>query len=118
MRTALAILVVVLAALLWLNPGMDDFQQYMELRSEELLLAETGDTALGRALSSLGGSLAGSYVDRLTERSNYFVFSTYTVDLNGEDEPGGEWEFVGIGGRFIETDAPQALKERRAEQDQ
>jgi hypothetical protein len=117
MRTALAILIVALAALLWLNPSMSEFREFMELRSEELLLAETGDTALGRALSSLGSSLAGSYVDRITERSNYFLFSTYTVDLNGPDEPDGEWEFVGIGGRFLEVDAPQALEDRRAAQE-
>ena len=114
MRTALAILIVAVIALLWLNPGMPEFQDYMELRSEELLLNETGDTALGRALSSLGGSLAGSYVDRITERTNYFLFSTYTVDLDGPDETGQEWEFLGIGGTFVETDAPEAVEERRA----
>lgn len=115
MRTALVVLILAVLALLWLNPSMDDFQTFVELKSEELLLGETGDNALGRALSSLGGSLAGSYVDRITERTNYFVFSTYTIDLDGAEAQGEEWEFIGIGGRFLQLDAPESVEERQAE---
>lgn len=111
MRTALVALLIVLIVLLIFNPNMDDFRIFAETQSERLLLDEAGDTALGRALSSLGGSLAGSYVDRITERNNYLFFSTYTIDLGeGEDD---EWQFLGIAGMFFETDTPDSIEERR-----
>ncbi|MEX1055135.1 MAG: DUF4359 domain-containing protein, partial [Rhodothermales bacterium] len=58
-----------------------------------------------------GANLAGEYVDRITERKNYFVFSTYTIDLDGPDEEGDEWEFVGVADQFIETARPESMEE-------
>ncbi len=112
--TVLPVLVII--ALLWLNPGMDKFRTFVGERSEELLLNETGDSAIGRALSTLGGSLAGSYVDRVTEHKNYFLFSTYRIDLDGEGTEEEEWAFLGIMGLFIEMDAPATVEARRAEE--
>ncbi len=110
MRTALAVAVLAALALVLLNPSMDDFKVFVESRSEQLLLNETGDSAFGRALSSIGSSLAGTFVDRVTTRNTYGLFSTYTVDLDGPDEAGEEWRFVGIGGRFLEIDRPESME--------
>ena len=114
-KTVIALVLLVIA-LLWLNPGMDEFREFVGERSEELLLNEAGDTAIGRALSTLGGSLAGSYVDRITEHNNYFLFSTYRIDLDGGAADEEEWAFLGVLGFFIETDAPATVEARRKEE--
>ncbi|MDX1548142.1 MAG: hypothetical protein R3247_14185 [Rhodothermales bacterium] len=111
MRTGLVALLIVVLALAWFNPGMDAFSLFIGEQSERLVLRETGDTALGRALAGLGGGLAGAYVDRLTERANYGVFSTYTLDFDAGRE-GDEWRFVGIAGQFIETERPDFLEQQ------
>lgn len=112
MRTALVALLIILIVLLWFNPDMNDFKTFAQIHSERILLHETGDTALGRALAGAGGALTGAYVDRITERRNYLVFSTYTLDLDGADEEGNEWRFLGIGGGFFEMQQPKALRDR------
>jgi hypothetical protein len=113
MRTSLILVVVILIALAWFNPGMADFKRFVETESERLLLQEVGDGALGRVLSDVGSSLAGSYIDRVTERDNYVFFSRYTIDLDGADAEGEEWRFLGIAGRFIEMEQPASVGERR-----
>jgi hypothetical protein len=75
-----------------------------------MIRREAGDSALGRALSGAGANLAGDYVDRITDRKNYFVFSTYTIDLDGPDEVGNEWEFLGIADQFIQTEQPESME--------
>ena len=110
MRKLFAILVVVVIALAWFNPDMDAFKEYSKEHSERLLLHETGDTDLGRALSSVGGALAGAFINRITERHNYLILSTYTIDLNGDDDTTNEWHFLGIAGQFIEMQQPEALQ--------
>lgn len=114
MRTALVALVIVVIALVWFNPDMEDFKGFVALQSERILLNEAGESELGRVLSGVAGSLAGSYVDRITERNNYFVFSTYTIDFDGAEAEGEEWAFVGIAGQFFEMDQPETIREREA----
>lgn len=113
MRTAIVVVLLALIALFFFNPGMDAFKTFIETRSEVVLREQTGEGALGRALSALGSSLAGSYVDRVTERADYLFFSTYTIDLDGPDEEGEEWRFLGMAGQFLELDRPEALEENR-----
>lgn len=88
------------------NPGMDDFKSFVEQRSEYLLRQETGDTALGRALSGAGSELAGAFVDRVSERENYLVCSIYTIDADRDDAP--DWRFLGLGGRFFQLKDPNS----------
>ena len=106
----LLILVAVLLAIF--NPDMNEFKTFVRDRAELLLQRETGESALGRALSGAGAGLVGEYVDRVTERTNYFVFSTYTIDLDGPDEDGEEWKFLGIAGQFLELKRPAFVEER------
>ena len=111
MRTLL--LLIVLAVLLAIfNPDMAEFKTFVRDRAELLLQRETGESALGRALSGAGASFVGEYVDRVTERTNYFVFSTYTIDLDGPDEEGEEWKFLGIATQFIELNRPDFVEEQ------
>lgn len=100
---------IAIGVLIWLNPDMAAFESYVEDRSEEILLRETGDTGFGRFLSEIGGALAGTFVEGITEHNDYFLFSTYTLDFDGEEDEGEEWRFLGIGGQFIELERPEAI---------
>ena len=111
MRTPILLAVIALVVLFLFNPEMDDFKMFAEAQSERLLLEQTGESALGRALSGLGASLLGSNIDRFTERRNYGVFSLYTIDLDGDDEQEEEWRFIGIAGQFLELERPASLEE-------
>lgn len=111
MKTGLVAAVIAVVALAMFNPGMDDFATFVETQTEDIIIAETGDTVLGRALSGAGSKLAGDYVDRITERENYFLFSTYTIDLDGTESDDEEWKFLGIAGRFVEMERPESMHE-------
>lgn len=112
MRTTIIVVLIALATLFYLNPGMDEFKSYVESRSEEILLQEVGDNTFGQILSDVGSSLAGRFVDRVTERNNFFVFSLYTIDLEQDNEECDNWIFLGIAGRFIELQKPESLDEK------
>lgn len=110
MRTGIVAAVLAVIALAFFNPGMDDFRTFVKAQAEGMIQNEAGDTALGRALSGAGANLASQYVDRITERHNYFVFSTYTVDLDGDDADAEEWKFLGLAGQFVELDRPASME--------
>lgn len=111
-RTLLPVLALVFVVLAVTNPNSEDFSDFVERRARHVVLEETGDTALGRVLSGAGGGLAAVLSERVTTRRNYVVFSTYTIDLDGEDEEGEEWTFVGIVGRFVEVEQPASFRDR------
>ena len=110
MRTGLVVAILAVIVLAFFNPGMDEFRTFVRAQAEGMIQQEAGDSAIGRALSGAGGSLASQYVDRITERRNYIVFSTYTVDLDGAESDDEDWKFVGIAGRFVELDRPDAME--------
>jgi hypothetical protein len=99
--------ILTVVALAFYNPTMDDFKIFVATQSERILDIEMGDSQLGRALSGFAARLAGQNIDRITDRRNYVVFSTYSINLGGTN---GEWRFVGIGGQFVETRRPGALQ--------
>ena len=111
MRTFIILLALVLVGLLLTNPDMEDFKVYAESRSEELLSDKLGDSALGRAASRFGSSLAGDLVPQITERKNYGLFSMYEIGGRGESDTNGaadgdSWRFVGIAGSFFQIEGP------------
>lgn len=110
MRLFLLIILVLAGAAVWTNPGPDDFSTYVESRTRDKLMEQAGDTDLGRALSSLGSSLAGSFSQKVTERKNYLVFSVYTLDLDGPDASEGDWKFLGAAGSFYELNRPESVQ--------
>lgn len=111
MRTGIVVALLAVIALALFNPGMDDFRLFIEANAEQIILRETGDTAFGRILSGAGGSIAAEVVNRITERQNYFLFSTYTIDLDGPESDDEDWRFLGIAGRFVELDRPESFDE-------
>lgn len=106
MRTGWIAGILIVIALAIFNPGMDAFKAFAAERAEALILEETGDSVLGRALSGAGASLTGEYVDRITQRRNYLLFSTYTVDPDNRASDDENWIFLGIAGQFVEVERP------------
>ena len=106
---SLLLLVLVAVLLAVFNPGMEDFQEFIRDRSEEVISGQMGDGGLSSILSGIGGSLAAQNVRRITRYENYYVFSTYTLDLDGPGREGNEWKFLGIATQFIELHRPESL---------
>jgi hypothetical protein len=101
--------IVVLAVM---NPQPDDFQQFVEEQLEARLQTEVrkragGDSAMGGLIAGTGASITSRYVDRATNRDNYVVASTYTVDLDGANASELEWKFLGVAGRFVPLETPK-----------
>lgn len=110
-RLLLILVAVALVALAVTNPHMDDFEtfasDYLEKELQDEIQKRTGSSALSRLLAGAGARLAGPHLDRVVTRGNYFVASTYTVDLDGEQADKMEWRFLGIGGRFVPLETPR-----------
>ena len=109
MRTPIILTVVAVALLILMNPDMGDFRVFVEEQSDHIVRRETGEGVLGELAGALAGQLSGRYVDRVTQRESYLVFSTYTVEFDGDPDDGDAWRFLGIGGQFIELERPEGL---------
>ncbi len=108
MRTLLLLLLVAVLLAVF-NPGREDFQAFVRDQAGEMIRGQVGGGGLGDALSGLGGSLAASNLNRVTRRDNYYVFSLYTIDLDGPAGEANEWRFLGIATQFIELHRPETL---------
>jgi hypothetical protein len=108
----LLILAAILFGLYVSNPDMGQFEGYVEARSEAFMQRTVGDGVLGGALSDLGASLLGSQVGRFTDRSDYFLFSLYDIDLDGKEQHEQQWRFLGLAGQFIPLQQPAALNQQ------
>jgi hypothetical protein len=104
---------VVLGTLALFNPGQDDFVAHVQERARDVV-SENARAAAGGLLSGVAGALAGEVAGAIAggsvERNNYFLFSSYALDLNGRQNEGGEWRFLGIGGQFFELERPEMLE--------
>lgn len=109
MKKAVWTLVVVLLGG-WLfvsNPTREDFEVFIQERVQKRLSEETRDRSIGRLLTDLGSDIVGSLAARVSERSNYGLFSIYTVDVGADGDPDEAWKFLGIGGFFVELSSPE-----------
>lgn len=106
MRAFAILLSILLVVLIATNPGPERFERFVEQRVAEAVAAEVPEAGpLGR----LGGQLAGRLVRQNVERDNYVLFSVYTLRLPaaGIEQ---DWRFLGVGGFFVETQRPEALR--------
>jgi hypothetical protein len=92
----------VLIALAVLNPEMRDFREHVEGTIGDRLSEETDSSALRR----LGAGAVALLAEQISVRNNYFLFSTYTIDLDGPDREDNDWHFLGVGGFFIQLREP------------
>ena len=108
MNKVLTLIVVagVAAFLFVTNPEREEFQVFIQERVEERLSEETRDRSLGRLLTDLGSDIVGTLAARVSERSNYLLWSVYTVDVGADGDPDEMWRFLGIAGTFIELSSP------------
>ena len=95
------ILATTLALLVYTNPTMDDYADYIRDRT----LRESGaESETGQQLAFALGGLAGHVLTNATERQNYVLFSTYTTDIGVR-----RTEYLGILGYFFKrAEAPAA----------
>jgi len=101
---------VILAVVLFLfNPDQGEFNEFIENQTTEHFQRNAGDSKLSEALSELGGSLSALLAKQVTERKNYFLFSTYTIALDGDDSHDNAWRYLGIAGQFFKLQEPEDL---------
>lgn len=115
MRTFLIFLFVAVVTLIFYNPEMDDFQEYLETTSEkeqvdqqtsiinEMFTQDTVKPSFSKPISH-------------SERNNFFVFSTFKISVSDEDQllPPEEARYIGIAKMFFElgpsSEDSQAIK--------
>jgi hypothetical protein len=104
---------IVLGTLALFNPSPDDFTAFVQDRARDVV-SEHGRAAGGEFFGGVAGALAGEVAGAIAggsvERDNYLLASTYSLDLNGIEEEGGEWRFLAIGGQFFEVERPAELE--------
>lgn len=108
----LLLLLVFAGMLYYLNPTMRDFEVFLEEEADTILTEEIGGGDLGRAIAGLGSNLLGSITDDITERQDFLVCSLYTIDLDRSADNDDQWQFLGIGGQFIQLKAPDQDRRR------
>ncbi len=102
-------LLVLVVALFVFNPDEEDFSSFVQERSGRFFSTRTSDTEVGRILSDLGANVTRALAEHVTSRDNYFLFSIFTVDLDGEEAEEEEWKFLGIASRFVTLSEPEGL---------
>lgn len=111
----LGLLLIIAAIVLGvLNPSMDDFERFVADHSERLIQEEAGHSEMGDWAAGVGAGLVERYLNRVAERENYVLFSTYTIDLDGPEQDEEHWRFLGIADQFVELERPASFKERES----
>jgi len=110
MRFFLYLLVIGLGLYMF-NPDEEDFAQHVETRSGEYLSTQAGDSRLGQVLADLGADVTKALAAHVTDRQNFYLFSIYTIDLDGEEADEEEWKFLAIATKFITLKKPEGIDE-------
>jgi hypothetical protein len=104
-------LIVLFAALFIFNPGEEEFADHVEKRSGEYLSTRAGEGRLGEILADLGADVTKALANHVTRRENYYLFSIYTIDLDGPEESAEEWRILGVLGKFVTLSEPEGFEE-------
>lgn len=88
------------------NPSATDFEIFLSSQlNQRFPQSQEEDNFLSNLLQGAVKNIAADYLKQSTERSNYFLFSTYTVNLSGIQSFVGSLppsaKFLGIFGNFI-----------------
>jgi len=106
MRIGLVLLLTVAGVLYLYNPKPRAFEEYVRNRAAEHLQQELGSSAVGRAFADAGADLAAVLARKAARRDNYYLWSIYTVDPDGDDGEKDYWRFLGIGSQFFLIERP------------
>lgn len=103
MKKFLIVLVLLGAVFFFTNPKLEDFEGFVQKELTKKL-DENGEaeTAIGEMLEKSVANAAARLAKNLTERKDYFICSTYTLDLGNET-----YSYLGLGTIFIPLQAEQ-----------
>lgn len=112
MKFIVPLLVLVVAAgfLARTNPDRDEFRDFVRERVEQRLSADLGTERIGRIVTAFGTDVAGAIAARAAVRTDYILYSVYSVDLGADGRSEDEWRFVGVAGEFFELSRPEILQ--------
>ena len=111
------IFIAILVALFYYNPTEAQFRQFIKDRVETEIDKEAtkqgaGDNPLLDLVRGFASSQLAKLAERNVTRDNYFVASTYTLDLPPE-VANKDWKFLGIAGQFIPLERPEFLEKSK-----
>ncbi len=95
------LLAIVLGLLYLSNPDMEDFKVFIGEEAKQLVREQAGAPGLGNILSDEAAQMAESYADRVTAHEDYYLFSTYKINIAPRNVSQRTWHFLGIGGNFV-----------------
>ncbi len=107
MRIGLVLLLTVAGVLYLYNPKPQAFQEYVQNQVAEHLQQELGSSVIGRSFAGTEAELAAVLARKAARRDNYYFWSIYTVDPDGDDGEQDYWRFLGIGGQFFLIERPK-----------
>lgn len=102
MRWFWLFLVAAAGLLFFSNPGMQEFKAFVAEESGRLVQERVTSPGLGEVLSDGAAQLAENYVQNVTVHKDYYLFSTYKINLTPRAVSKRNWRFLGIGGTFID----------------
>lgn len=106
MRIGLVLVFTIAGVLYLYNPKPRAFEKYVRNRASEHLQRTLGSSAIGQAFTDAGVNLAAVVAQKASRRTNYYLWSIYTVDPDGDDGERDYWRFLGIGGQFFLIEQP------------
>lgn len=100
-------LVALLGLMVYSNPSMDDFGDYVRQKVVKESRKETRDP-LGHVLGAIVGGVAGGLVISQTVRTDYVIFSTYELQFGKE-----RLKVLGLLKNFIVLEKPSWIDTRQ-----
>ncbi len=107
MRIGLVLLLMVAGVLYLYNPSPRAFQEYVQNQVAAHLQQELEGSVIGYAFAGTEAELAAVLARKAARRDNYYFWSIYTVDPDGDDGERDYWRFLGIGGQFFLIERPK-----------
>lgn len=106
-----------LVALWYYNPTEAQFRQFAKGQTEKFIDQEAAkndasENPLVAMIRGFASSELGKIAERNVKRDNYFLASTYTLDLPPEIS-NKDWKFLGIAGQFIPLERPEFLEKSK-----
>ena len=96
------ILLAVVVGLLYLsNPDMSDFKSFIAEEAKDLIREQTGAPGFSDMLGEGAAQMAENYAERVTDHKDYYLFSTYKINIAPRNVGQRTWHFLGIGGNFV-----------------
>jgi hypothetical protein len=102
-------LVALVGLMIYTNPSMDDFSNYVRQHVINETKKEMKDP-LGQFLTSILGGIAGGVVGSQTMRTDYILFSIYEVQLGRE-----QFKALGICRNFVVLEKPDLKRLKSAD---